>query len=465
MEELQTGEHGFNYKVNKAITLTPLTKSEHFYHLHHYYAKTLLETTSTSNTQKRARIIQINELGAQSDSLLHTNEQQSPSWTKLGINPPHKPSNSTQDHVMHFQAIDTRFVYTESKYHPVTPISDAEYKAINGVFKDIVQSQITHGHMSNESTVTLESGLKRVDPGRGVDYFLQITEVEKKGFINRVFLHGLREFLPFQVISLKSADYKSTKVNFVVSTPSVSRGFQRFIMSFENSFLARKPPELVGMLVIMYSDGKFGTYDTDLFAVSTLVNLYQKKYPEADFRLITRMKQYSRAGMLRIASEEYPSYELLFLADIHIDVSMQFLERCRMNAIEDKQVYFPSAFNPYDPSEFYQEKLKYPFATKFQISADRGSWMRDNFHIACLYNYDLMKVFGDGRDMAGEEEDGAGRNWRLVDKLVEENGVSIFRSVEPGLVHLWQDGCKEADSQSLEERYCKHLKRLSLAMA
>lgn len=457
-EELQTGEHSYNDKVSNAITLTPLTKPDHFYNLHHYYTAILLNSVSVNNSRLRAHMIKTSERGAQSDSLLQSNEHQSPPWTKLGVNPPYKPTD-TEDDVIWFESLDEHLVYTESKHYPSRPVSRNEQRGIDAVYKAVVKSQVDHGYMSNKSTMILEKTLKRTDPQRGTDYFLEIAVKDREGFVNTKFLHSLQEFLPVQVNSLSIADYKSTKVNFVVATPPVSRGFQKFIMSFENNFLARKPMELVGILVIMYSDGLFRTYDKDLFAVSTLINLYKNKYPEADLRIITTKNKFSRLDMLKIASKEYPSYELLFIADIHIDFSMQFLERCRMNTLENKQVYFPSVFNPYNPSEFYKEKILYPYATKFQINEQRGSWMQNSYHLACVYNYDLMKALdGAGRDLnEGDRRGDDTDEWSLVNHFVQQNQLRIFHSVEPGLVHLWQDGCKEVEGGSQEEKLCLQL--------
>ena len=458
-EELQTGDHSFNYKVKRAIVITPLNEPEHFYNMHHYSTSDLLHSINANNTVLRAHMIQTTERGAQSDSLLRSSEHQSPPWTKLGVNPPYNPTNHEDEDVIHFQPIDRHLAYTESKHHPSRPISDTEQKSISSVFRAVVRSQVAHGFISNSSTTTLGTTMKRTDPQRGTDYIMEITVKDTESFVSTKFLHSLQELLPVQVTSLTVADYKSTKVNFVIATPSVSRGFQRFIMSFENSFLARKPMELVGMLVIMYVDGLFKKYDKDIFAVSNLVTLYRNKYPEADLRLISTREKYSRKEMLKMASKEYPSYELLFLADIHIDFSTQFLERCRMNTFESKQVYFPAVFNPYNPSEFYKDKILYPYATKLHITERRGSWMQDSFHLACIYNYDLMKVLdGGGIEMEDGEDDG---EWSLVDHFVQlqQKQLTIFRSIDPGLVNLWQDGCNEVESGSEEQKLCLQLEK------
>lgn len=458
-EELQTGDYHFNQKMRRALTLSPLSKPEHFYSMHHHYTMEMLNSVTRNNTKLRAHMIETAERGAQSDSLLRSSEHQFPPWTKLGVNLPYKPSNLEED-LIHFQSSDGEFVYTESKHYPKHPISQEERESTDKVFEAVIKSQKTHGYISNSSTITLENTLKRTDPQRGTDYFLQVTVKDNEGFVSTKFLHGLQELVPVQVTSLTSADYKSTKVNFVVATPPASRGFQRFMMSFENSFLSRKPIERVGLLAIMYTDKAYKSNEKDLFAVSTLINLYKNKYPEADLRLITMRNKYSRIDMLRTASEQYPGYELLFLADIHIDFSTQFLERCRMNARENKQVYFPAVFNPYNPSEFHKERILYPYATKFQISSSRGSWMQTSYHLACIYNYDLMKILDkDVMIRGGEEGEEEIGDWSLVDHFIQDKQLRIFRSVEPGLVHMWQDGCKEVEEGTVEEKLCQRLER------
>lgn len=445
-EELQVGEHRFNPSVDTAILLSPLTEPEHFYNLHHHYSKEHFNTTKVATKRLRAHMIQTAEKGAQSNSLLHTSQHQSPPWTKLGVNSPFLPSNP--DDIIHCQGFDSQYRYTESKHYPGHPVSSLVHSDMNEVLKTVLHSTGT-----TQERVMVENIFRRTDPQRGIDYFLHAIKKEKEGHYSSRFLHALREAEPARVTSLDDANYKTTKVNFVIPTPPVSRAFQRFIMSFESSFLARKPPELVGLFVILYSDGKFRHYDRDLFAVITLLDLYKKKYPEADLRVTSTRRPYSRKESIELASREYPTYELLFLADIHVDFSLQFLERCRMNALENHQVYFPAVFSPYDPAEFYKSRIRFPYATKFQISEEKGSWMHESFHLACTYNYDLVKVLELGEDLKES-------NWNLLNLFIQYGKVTVFRSVEPGLVHLWQDGCKEEELGVREKNLCQKLQSM-----
>ena len=232
--------------------------------------------------------------------------------------------------------------------------------------------------------------------------------------------------------SLEQANYKTSKVNFIVPTPAGSKAFQCFMMSYENTFLARSPPELVGLLVILYSDGKLRTYARNIFGTTTLLDLYKKKYPEADLWLITTHQPFSRKESIELASREYHSFELIFLADIHIDFSLQFLEKCTLNSIENQQAYFPSVFNPHNPAAFYYKyKVMHPYAIRFQLDREPGYWMTEIYHLACLHNYDLMAVLELGRKLKEKE-------WSLIRLVVHFKRLGVFRAVEPGLVHLWQ---------------------------
>ena len=419
---------------------------EHFYHMHYYFIREQLNTSRVIATQLRQHMILTADKAAESDTYAHTSIHQSPSWTRLGVNAPYHPK-STRD-VIHCQSFDTEYSYTESKHYPSHPLSSLVASDLEHVI-----SAVSHKLQVND--LPINSILQRVDPQRGIDYFIHaLNRDSADGEYRSRFLHVLRETEPLQVASIETANYHTSKVNFVVPTAAVSKGFQRFMISFENTFLARNPPELVSLLVILYSDGKVRKYSKNLFATTTLLQLYKKKYPNADLRLVTTNRPFSRKESIELASKEHPSFELLFLADIHIDFSHQFLERCRMNAIENKQVYFPAVFTPYNPSEFYGDRVLHPYAVRFKINQNQGFWMHENYHLACIYNYDLEHVLELGQDLRESE-------WSLIELVLKYQHLNIFRAVEPGLVNLWQDGCIEEQLSHKEIILCRKLGLIS----
>ena len=423
------------------MLLSPLKHPDHFYHMHYYHVQEQLNASRQAATHLRLHMIETADMVAKSDTYLHTSAHQSPGWTRLGVTAPYHPLTA-QDNI-NCLSFDTEFRYTESRHYPSHPLSLV-------VASDLEEIMGAASRKYGTETMPISSVLHRVDPQRGIDYFIHAFEKDGNGEYSSRFLHALRETEPLQVVSVHPANYHTTKVNFVVPTPAVSKAFQRFMISFENTFLARTPPEIVGLFVILYSDGQVKKYSKNLFATTTLLRLYKKKYPDADLRLVTTDRPFSRKESIELASKEHPSFELLFLADIHVDFSHQFLDRCRMNAVENQQVYFPAVFTPYDPSLFYKDRLLHPYAVRFRVNAEQGSWMHHNYHLACLYNYDLEKVLELGRGLKERE-------WSLIELVLRQQRLRVFRAVEPGLVNLWQDGCSEELLGSRERTFCNKL--------
>lgn len=409
--------------------------------MHYYYLKEQLNSSRVTATQLRLHMIHTADMAAESDTYAHTSIHQSPSWSRLGVNSPYHPQ-SVED-IIHCQSFDSQYRYTESQHHPSHPLSSL-------VASDLEEIIATVSRKYGVDSFPINSVLQRVDPQRGIDYFIHALEKNEDGEYAAKFMHALREAEPLRVTSMEAANYHTTKVTFVVPTSAVSKGFQRFMISFENMYLARSPPELVSLLVILYSDGQVKKYSKNLFATTTLLHLYKKKYPNADLRLVTTNRPFSRKESIELASKEHPSFELLFLADIHIDFSQKFLERCRMNAIENQQAYFPAVFSPYNPSEFYRDRVLNPHAIRFKINEDQGSWMHENFHLACIYNYDLERVLELGQGLKERE-------WSLIELVLQYQRLHVFRAVEPGLVNLWQDGCTEEQIGSREKTLCRKL--------
>ena len=439
-EELQIGQHHLNPVLKKAVLLSPLQEPQHFYHLHHYYSLVELNVTKSVSKGIKTHMVSSAEMVTHSSQSPYMND---PLWAKLSAKLPYLPPQVEE--LIHWTAFDTQFLYTESSHLPSSPLPASYHAEINSIVKSALQISERD---SIPSDVRIESIHQRIDVTRGLDYFIHLLR-KINGIYVPKFYHVFRESEAPKVLSLNAAMYRSTKVNFVVPTPAVSKAFQRFMISFENNFLARNPPEHVGLLVILYSDGKIRQYSKDMFAAFTLLDLYKKKYPSADLRVVSTQQEYTRREYIQIAYREFPTYELLFLADVHVDYSQAFLQRCRMNSIEGQQVYFPIAYSPFSPAEFYKNRIKSPLATRFQLKEFEGSWMQDNYHLVCLYNYDLERALSikGGKSIS----DGG---WNLLDLFLEEDEIKIFRAPEPGLVHLWQDSCKEEGLGQTEQKLC-----------
>ena len=90
--------------------------------------------------------------------------------------------------------------------------------------------------------------------------------------------------------------------------------------------------------------------------------------------------------------------------------------------------------------DLYRKKYPQAYTTRFQINAKLGYWMQGSYHLTCIYNEDLIKLLELSQHHPKLD---------LVDLIIQFGQLNIFRAADPGLVHLWQDGCKE---YSLDQR-------------
>jgi len=68
----------------------------------------------------------------------------------------------------------------------------------------------------------------------------------------------------------------------------------------------------------------------------------------------------------------------------------------------------------------------------FSFDADSGYWRQFGFGIVCVYNSDLRRVGGFDTSIVGWGKEDVD----LYEKFIKSN-VTIFRTVDPGLVHVF----------------------------
>ena len=446
VDELQVGNHELNPALSKAIFLSPLDKPDQVYHLHHHFLSIALNNTKHNVDSLRDMLMKATFRASPLNMTLAGSHSRTPTWARSGLRPPYQ--ETTLPSVIHWQVSDSTHLYTESHYRPSLPLNRVHHKDQQAILN--VSKQLVHQSAKDVKSIKLENMLYRVDPGRGIDYLVQVA-FKQGDNIDRKIVHVIRQMEPARITSVSEALYRNTKIVFVVPAPPISKAFQRFMMSFENSLLAHNPPEYVSLLVILYPNTATGPISKNVYTTVQLVELYKKKYPHADLQILITQKPFSRLQAFKLASEEFPTYELLFLADIHIDFSNQFLQRCRMNTVINQQAYFPAVYNPHNPSSFYKSRMLHPYATRFQITAKLGYWMQGSYHLGCIYNEDLSKVLQLSPDHPDLD---------LVELIIMSGHLSIFRAVDPGLVHLWQDGCKEEAFEHREKNLCLSIEKM-----
>ena len=280
------------------------------------------------------------------------------------------------------------------------------------------------------------------DVEKGIFKFKAVSSSNGKSLIS----YTQKSFLPWSIKRLQQSTYKTEKINFVVGVPPVSQSFQRFMITFEMSFLSHRSTSKVGLLVVLFSSSQVRVTKKSIFAVATLVEMYQHKYPYADIRIASTEEEPTWENLLLKSVEEYLPYELVFIATTNLDFSAQVSDNCLSNTVEGQQLYFPMVFSPFDPVEYQKNRLLYPYATKLRIKD--GGWLPPLPNIACLYTSDLMSLLEARKSSFKHQADIS-----LLELVNVVDDLRVFSSPDPSLVHLWREGCN-VEMTEASSAYC-----------
>ena len=266
----------------------------------------------------------------------------------------------------------------------------------------------------------LENGYHRVDPMRGSEYILDFvfrkssdrsTKVKKRVSILRPY-HEV-------VVPVDSVQYHS-RVNFVVTLSGLSNRLDQFLVNYEKNVLI--PNEDATLTIVLFDS-------PDAKKVHSLVEKYTLLYPASTIQITDTQGQFARGIGLHHGAGQFKDNELLFFVDVDLKIGSDFLSRCRLNAIQGRQVYFPIFFKLYNLDFVY----KYQKGNASQLlSRQNGHWAHYSYGMVCIYASDYRRSGGFNINMRGWGEEDVDFFNRVV-----SHGLEVFRAPDPGLVHLW----------------------------
>ncbi len=176
----------------------------------------------------------------------------------------------------------------------------------------------------------------------------------------------------------------------------------------------------------------------DVFAgVKAMIGEVEKRYGDVKIPWISvKTEVPSQVKLMDIISKKHPVDTLFFLASVWTEVNADFLNRCRMNAISNWQVFFPIHFQEYSTALVYRDQQP-SAASSFASEALRdGHFDRHVFEEACFYNADYMAA---RTKMAADilDNDELLESMDVYEIFVRYSGLHVFRAVEPALVQKY----------------------------
>ncbi|XP_013413547.1 chondroitin sulfate synthase 1 [Lingula anatina] len=252
-------------------------------------------------------------------------------------------------------------------------------------------------------------------------------------------------------VDLKHSSQGKT-IHFILPLSGRLNILQQFMHNFEKVCLELH--EDVKLVVINFPSA---TENDARHEVDDIVQKLKDKYPSYDLRVIHNEGIFSRGVALQQGSAMFDSRTLLFFVDVDITFNNDALQRIRSNTIRGQQVYFPVVFSQYDPAMVCNQNPcpNIPFVFTENI----GYWRQFGYGIVSAYKSDFMKVGGFDTTIQGWGKEDVD----LFTKFVTLSNLTIFRSVDLGLVHIFHPIHCDPNLDAAQYQMCLGSKAASFA--
>ena len=300
------------------------------------------------------------------------------------------------------------------EHQPMVSLPLRLKSAINTAL-DIVAKRINTSDNRAVLPYTLVDGFLLVDEAWGFEYVLRMSNVNNRKPSDH---HVAHVYFPLQgtgmTILRPVQNSLQTVVNLIVPVPR-RHTLAAFLEFFETDFI--KENQNVHLHLVFFEHDEPMTVK-----IKQILHIY----PNA--RIICHELKghvYSTSRAYNYVSTRLAKHELMVFFDMNFYFTAEFLQHCRMNAIQGKQAYSPILF------AFYKPDLVKKYAPQKQqptiITTNTGFFLRYNYQVLALYNSDFVAV-GRLNKLKGSGTDDV----RFVDKLLLSN-IYLMRALEPYL--------------------------------
>ena len=348
--------------------------------------------------------------------------------------PPYQPTT-----VYDYQAwdyFDSNSVYPERHTHPTYRL-----KAKRN-FRTELQQVLTKAVQRTSELygrrlkfTKLLNGWVRHNPFRGNEYILDLLLVDgiKKIVSRRV---SMLRPLASNYITLKDNIDSTSYINMIVPIAKVNDRFRDFMFMYES--LALETREHVNLVLCVFGQ-------EDVLFVTSVVDGYRTKYPDAIITILEGKGNFSRGKALDLGFSYLEPTQLAFICDVDMRVTHSFLQRCRRNAIRGARVYYPEFFKLYNLDYVYWQRERPPVVT---LKREHGHWAYYSFGMLCIYKSDYTAVGGMDTNIEGWGDEDV----HFFQKVVRKR-LDVLRAPDTGLSHRWHD---KICAKSLSRKQLKH---------
>lgn len=420
-------------EFKNAFTVHPVTEPNLMYRLHKRFSQIELESTYGQIQQLQMQINNLSDL---------TPEGMTGVTWPVGINPPFKPR--TRFEVINWEYFTEEHIYSCVDSSPKCEIRGADHADVAAVL-DIAVERLNERYQPQLrfQKRRLLNGYRRFDPTRGMEYMLDLAleAYTQKGH-SQVIVKRVNLLRPLSAVEIIPMPYvtEATRVQVILPVTAQDQDYvSNFLDMYVMNTLDTHDNVLLTFLFIYDPFDAQRVSQTDVFAgIKAMIGEVEKRYGDVKIPWISvKTEVPSQVKLMDIISKKHPVDTLFFLASVWTEVNADFLNRCRMNAISNWQVFFPIHFQEYNPAVVYRDQQPSAASSSFASESLRdGHFDRHVFDEACFYNADYMTARTKmAADILDNEE--LLESMDVYDIFVRYSGLHVFRAVEPALIQKY----------------------------
>ncbi|XP_016412873.1 chondroitin sulfate synthase 2-like isoform X2 [Sinocyclocheilus rhinocerous] len=412
-----------NVQFKNALTVHPVSDPEQMYRLHKHFTEIELQKTYEEIEKLQAEIKNV--------SVVAFEGNRSALWP-VGINPPFEPKTR-------FEVLRWDYFTEDQVYSCIDGSPKCELRGIDKLdVADVIETALGELNKKYKPVLHLKkqqliNGYRRFDPTRGMEYTLdlQLEVLNQKGHSRSITkrVHLVRPLSRIEIIPMPYVT-EATRVHIILPVTLQDREHvHQFLEVYATNAFETSENAILTFLFIYDPIEAQQVNQNDIFAsVKAQISAYEHWYPTVKVPWISvKSGSPSQIKFMDIISKKHPVDTLFLIATVKTSINSEFLNRCRMNSINNWQVFFPIHFQFYNPNIAYHNQ---PLPNTMDLVKESGHFDRSSFTEACFYNSDYMTT---RTRMSSDVQEEILENLDIYDMFVKYSGLHVFRAVEPNL--------------------------------
>ncbi|CAF0896535.1 unnamed protein product [Rotaria sordida] len=273
----------------------------------------------------------------------------------VGVPPPFK--SPTRFDVLRWDYFNETHIYLKTDNDVIDLMKDNDYEDIHEVI-DYSVEQLQKKYGTELKFKKLLNGYRQFDPTRGTHYIVDILLIDEnqKEYIKRAELMrplGLVEIIPMPFVT------ETTKLHLILPIHSDEQSIAiRFLHYANKTLFDRETRDKFELLLthIVTTKEEYSQTQKWFENIRNEVNLICQIHKQLIITYHTLLLPTSSIPLysqpiylLEFFQTKLHINSLIFLTNPYVDIDSDFLNRCRLNVIENIQIFFPIGFNQYHP--------------------------------------------------------------------------------------------------------------------